>query len=296
MNHLLLSTHTKPLANGSLLPLIGFFLFCVLPAQLTSAAPQTKSTPETGAPQVKQVLLLGQSPDGHPQTTHEYMSGQRIVSKLLEPYDSLEVVIVNADSPWSEGPDRLRQADVVVLFLSEGARWMNEDPRRYQAFAQLAQRKGGLIGLHWAVGTKDARNIDPFVKLLGACHGGPDRKHGVFETQLRPAPDSHPIARGIKPLQVKEEFYYALKRDNDAEGFSSILVADIQGQPETVAWAWTRPDGGRSFGFTGLHFHENWQHEAYRRLVVQGILWASHVEIPEEGVDVDIDAKLLELP
>ena len=275
--------------------LIVFLLF-VLPTHAAWGALPFTADEDPADSQKTRILLLGQSPDGHPATTHEYMAGQRILRKLLEPYPSLEVSIVNADSPWEDGPDQLRQADVVVLFLSEGARWMNENPRRLQAFAELAQRKGGLVGLHWAVGTKEAKNIDPFVQLLGACHGGPDRKHGVFETKLDIDPAEHSIARGIEPLEVKEEFYYALKRTKDADGFASVMIANIEGTPETVAWAWTRPDGGRSFGFTGLHFHDNWRHEAYRRLVVQGILWTCDLEIPEEGVDVSIDPQLLKLP
>ena len=49
-----------------------------------------------------------------------------------------------------------------------------------------------------------------------------------------------------------------------------ILRAPIDGTAETVAWAWERPDGGRSFGFSGLHFHDHWKRPEYRRLVAQG--------------------------
>jgi hypothetical protein len=58
-----------------------------------------------------------------------------------------------------------------------------------------------------------------------------------------------------------------------------------------VAWAWQRPDGGRSFGFTGLHFHDNWQLSEYRRLVVQGVLWSLKLPIPSSGVDVAIESR-----
>ena len=49
-----------------------------------------------------------------------------------------------------------------------------------------------------------------------------------------------------------------------------------------------RSDGGRSFGFSGLHFHENWQLPEYRRLVTQGVLWTLDLPIPIGGVDVNL--------
>ena len=47
----------------------------------------------------------------------------------------------------------------------------------------------------------------------------------------------------------------------------------IDGKLETAAWAWERPDAGRSFGFSGLHFHVNWERQEYRRLVLNAVKW-----------------------
>jgi hypothetical protein len=67
-----------------------------------------------------------------------------------------------------------------------------------------------------------------------------------------------------------------------------ILKAAIDGKDEMVSWAWARPDGGRSFGFSGLHFHANWNREEYRRMVSQGVLWTLDLAIPEEGLPVKV--------
>jgi type 1 glutamine amidotransferase len=144
-----------------------------------------------------------------------------------------------------------------------------------------------LVTLHWGMGTKDAKPIDAYLKLLGGCHGGPDRRYQVVETMIRPAEPRHPIAAGIEPTQVRDEFYYRLKFIQPAGQVQPVLTVPIEGREETVAWAWQRPDGGRSFGFSGLHFHDNWRLVAYRRLVVQGALWTMKLPIPESGVDVN---------
>ena len=65
------------------------------------------------------------------------------------------------------------------------------------------------------------------------------------------------------------------------------LTAKIDGESHPVAWTWERPDGGRSFGFSGLHFHENWKRAEYRRLVGQGVLWTLKMAIPEKGLAVE---------
>src|SRR5436309_1709459 len=128
-----------------------------------------------GAP--KRLLLLAQGPDGHPPETHEYVIGQQILQKSLDKVPDLIVTLVRADEPWREGPGLLGKADGVVVFVSEGAKWLQNNPERLKAFQELARRKGGLAVLHWGMGTKDARNIEAFVQLFGGCHGGPDRKY-----------------------------------------------------------------------------------------------------------------------
>jgi type 1 glutamine amidotransferase len=218
----------------------------------------------------KRLLLLAQGPDGHPPQTHEYVLGLQTLQKALEKTPDLQVTLVRADEPWREGPELLAKADGVVVFLSEGAKWLQNNPERLKAFQELARRKGGLAVLHWGMGTKDARNSDAFAQLFGGCHGGPERKYKVVDTLASAAPN-HPVTRGLGSFKVRDEFYYALKWSTPAP--EPVLRVDIDGNKETVAWAWTRPDGGRSFGFSGLHFHENWQMPEYRRLVTQGVLW-----------------------
>jgi type 1 glutamine amidotransferase len=240
----------------------------------------------------KKLLLVGQGPDGHPPETHEYIAGNKVLAKCLARVPGLEVT-VRADGRWAEGPDLLQRADGVVLYLAEGARWIHSDPQRHEAFARLAARKGGLVALHWAIGTKDAEPIDGFVKLLGGCHGGPDRKYKVVEAEAVVADPRHPIATGVGNFRVRDEFYYRLKFVQPEGSVRPVLQVPLDGRNETVAWSWERPDGGRSFGFSGLHFHDNWRLEPYRRLIAQGVLWTLKLPIPKDGLTVDVaDADL----
>ncbi len=249
------------------------------------------------ADETKQLLLLGQKPDNHPPGTHEYMPAQRVLAACLRDVDGLETKIVQADDPWLDGPKLLDTADGVVLFASEGAKWVSAEPRRLDAFARLAQRGGGLVVIHWGMGTRDAANIDAFVKLFGGCHGGPDRKYLVVDdADLQIATPSHPVVTAIESFRVpREEFYYRLKWIKPDDGLTPLVRVPIEDSVETVCWAWQRPDGGRSFGFSGLHFHDNWRYEAYRRLIAQAALWTLKLPIPKSGLPVDVDDKVLAL-
>ena len=105
----------------------------------------------------------------------------------------------------------------------------------------------------------------------------------------------HPVLHGLQPFGVREEFYYALKFGSNPNRIQPLLTIDFEGGLHPVCWAWDRADGGRSFGFSGGHFHEHWQREAYRRLAVQGILWTARVPLPDE-LNLDVDEALLRLP
>jgi len=49
----------------------------------------------------KQLLVLGQKPDGHPPGTHEYMPGARIVQALMAGHKDVQVTVRR---PMNRGP------------------------------------------------------------------------------------------------------------------------------------------------------------------------------------------------
>jgi type 1 glutamine amidotransferase len=258
----------------------------------------------TLAAESKRVLLLYQGPDGHPPATHEYKAGLTILQHCLSKVDGVQAELVAADEPWTDGPDKLKDADGIVIYLCEGAKWASADSRRLQALAALASRGGGIVGLHWGIGTKTAEPIPAFVNLLGGCHGGPDRKYQVLQdARLKVVERNHPVTHALPDFSAREELYYQLKfvKPTNAAlpgtktAITPILQAEIDGTPHTISWAWERPDGGRSFGFSGLHFHDNWEKQEYRRLVTQAVMWTVNVPVPAAGVNVDVPDELFSL-
>jgi len=241
---------------------------------------------------VKRLLIVAQKTDGHPATTHEFIPGAKVLAELLKPNKNIQATLVNADEPWKDGPAAIDKADGIVMLVMQGAQWMQTDPERHAALKRLAGRGGAIVALHWSVGAKDAQFIQGQLDLLGATRGGPQRKYIVLATELKRVAPSHPILTGIGDIKVYDEIYYSLDRRPDIQ---PLFTSRIDGKDEMAAWAWERPGGGRSFGFVGLHFHSNWQLPAYRRFVVQGVLWSLQLPIPADGVPVELDSKKLEI-
>src|SRR5262245_20608388 len=78
----------------------------------------------------KKLLLVGQGPDGHPPTTHEYMDGLKVLQTVLKPVKEIDVTLVKADGKWENGPELIERSDGIVLFVSEGAKWIRQDEKR----------------------------------------------------------------------------------------------------------------------------------------------------------------------
>ncbi len=262
-------------------------------AFLATALAVLLATGATAEPPAKHVLLLGQKRD-HPPGTHEYMPGLRILAECLRQQPGLEVTLAEADEPFAAGPELIGRADAVVLYLGEGAKWAADDPARAEALRKFAARRGAFVALHWAVGAKEDRYVPAFRELLGAVHGGADRKYVVTQTDLRVAQPRHPIASGIGDFPLDDEYYYHLKTVASGK-LAPVLTAQIDGRPELAAWGFERADGGRSFGFVAMHNHKNWERVECRRLIVQGILWTLDLPIPADGVPVDVPKELFTL-
>ena len=270
-------------------------LVCLLPLWICAAGLVCGAGPHAAAAAKRaELLLISQEPDGHRWNMHEFRAGMRILNSCLKDIPDLHVTLADAQRDAGNISAQIDAADGVVLFVSQGAQWVGSDPQRLAAFRRLAARGGGITALHWAVGAKDAAYIDVATSLWGGCHGGPDRIYTVGPNHLVPNAE-HPITAEMTAFDARDEWYYNLKFAA-APPVVPLLTATIDEQPQTVAWAWERADGGRSFGFVGLHFHENWGDETYRRFVTRGVLWTLKQPLPQDDVPLTFDQHDLAQP
>lgn len=252
----------------------------------------------------KNVLMIAGKPS-HGFGSHEHYAGLKVLAETLsDPSLGLSVRVVRG---WPEDPQAIEAADAIVIFADGGGGHLAL-PHLASLAAKLDQGCG-FVCLHYAVEVPRGEPGQNWLRYLG----------GYFETDWSVNPHwtadfvklpVHPITRGVQPFAVNDEWYFHMRFPDVAEGLTPILQAIApeetmrrpdgphsgnphvrksvaKGEPQTVAWAFQRPDGGRSFGFTGGHFHWNWGNRNVRRLVSNAILWAAGGEVPDAGVSAE---------
>jgi hypothetical protein len=62
-------------------------------------------------------------------------------------------------------------------------------------------------------------------------------------------------------------------------------IEAAKNRAEAMMWAVERSDGGRGYGFTGGHFHDNWANDDFRKVVLNAMLWIAKKDVPTGGVE-----------
>lgn len=250
----------------------------------------------------KIVLIAG--PDSHGKGEHEYNGGVTFLAKKLkEAMPELDTAVYH--NGWPKDTAALQNASTIVLFC-DGAEGHILIP--HLAALELLMDKGvGFVVLHFTLEVPKGADADRLKALVG----------GYFETgwSVNPfwTPDikklpKHPVANGVKPFAVRDEWYYHMRFVKDEKNITPILkvlppdstLTRPEGshtnnafvreavlknkEPQTIAWAYDRPKGGRAFGFTGGHVHANWQNDHFRMLVLNAIVWTAKGKVPPKGM------------
>lgn len=230
---------------------------------------------------------------------HEYARGLQLLLRALERSalaEQLECEIYYHG--WPADDRALDHADCLVLFSDGSDRDRQAHPllrpERLAKLDELAARGVGMVALHYTLFVPRDEAGERFLNWLGGFfdyESGPGTNHwysaiGTHTTTCTPA-EGHPVCRGLTPFELHEEYYYRMRFRADDARLARLLTTRIPDEPEpqTVAWAVQRADGGRGFAFTGGHFHENWGVEGFRKLVLNAIVWAAGLEVPDTGIE-----------
>jgi len=237
------------------------------------------------APPAKIVLVAGKP--SHPPREHEYTAGCKMLAKFLE-QNKVETVVVTGGWPADESVfDGARE---VVLSMDGGTKHVLTDPQKLAVIDKLAAKGVGIAMLHYAVEIPKDNGGPQFIRWIGGFYDRPYSKNPVIEMDLVQASPKHPISRGWKGFHMKDEWYHHIRFEEGDKRVTPILTATVPGSPDSqiLAWATQRADGGRGFGFTGLHFHDNLGVPDYRRLLVNALLWTAKVDVPRNGAKCDL--------
>lgn len=139
---------------------------------------------------------------------------------------------------------------------------------------------GGLIAIHRgldAYGTKPDRTL----AWTGGVHEAQvsDRQTPTWLAGFSSFPQ-HPINRGLAPFSVEENWTVDLRLDKRVAPIlkatpPSYVETSQPGREQTLAWAFQRDDGGRSFGLAGGRYPDLWRQPSMVLLIRNAIAWTA---------------------
>jgi hypothetical protein len=254
------------------------------------------------APKDVKKLVFIAATEGHGgRGNHEFMAGAIYLARTINANYPNAHAVVYTNKKW---PTDLKHADAVIVLLNHGGPAVNT------AIKEACGKGAGFMAIHYGVEVNKGDQGDNYLKWIG----------GYFETfwsvnpwwtpEFKEIP-KHETTRGVKPFTINDEWYYHMRFVDGMKGVTPILAAvppiktvnwkegqkpsshggnpDVfkevsEGKAQVMAWAYDRPDGGRGFGFTGYHKHDNLSDDSFRTLLLNAVAWVSKLEVPENGV------------
>lgn len=252
---------------------------------------------------IKKLVVVAGRPS-HGPGDHEFNAGCLLLIKCLkEATPELEVAFVRGG--WPKDTKVFNDADAIFLYMDGGGRHPAIQPERLKFLGELMSKGVGLGCAHYAVEVPVGDPGDAWKEWIGGHYEHQFSCNPFWTPKYETFPD-HPIANGVQPFSVRDEWYMNMRFRPERKGVVSILQAkpsddvrdgpyvypkgpykhimDNTGRPETMMWAVEREDGGRGFGFTGGHVHNNWGDPNYRKVMLNALVWMSGLDVPENGI------------
>jgi hypothetical protein len=262
-----------------------------------------EATTSSTEPKTKKKIVFIAGKRSHGYAEHEHKAGSMLLAKALNenvPQVHAEVVT----NGWPKDASILDDADCVVVYADGGGG--HPLVKHLAEFDRLMKRGVGLVCIHYAVEVPNGKPGEVMEEWTGG-YFAPDWSVNPHWTASYKKLPQHAVTRGVHPFTINDEWYYHMRflpREGDVtpiltdlppqsslsrpdgthSGNPAVRAAVAKGEPQTMAWARERPDGGRGFGITGGHVHWNWGNDNFRKLVLNAIVWATHVEVPADGV------------
>lgn len=261
----------------------------------------------------KRIVLIAGRPS-HPKGMHEFRAGCLLFQKELASLPGITVQVFSNGWPSKveggktvDDNDQLANADAVLIYADGGGGHPAIRPDRLKFIDGLEARGVGLGFAHYGVEVPKGEPGDAMHRWVGGYYEHQFSVNPMWKPDYTGLP-RHEVTRGVEPFATHDEWYFNMRWVPDekaAARLTPILVAKpsdevrrgpyvyprgpydhivaASGRSETMMWLFERPNGGRSFGFTGGHTHANWGDPNQRRLFANALLWIAKAKVPASG-------------
>ena len=257
-----------------------------------------------GAVEAKKIVFIA-GPPSHPPGEHEHRAGCLLLKSCLDKMPEVTSMVHSNGWPDDPGTAFANAATIVVYSDGGGGHPLLQDDR-LKMIGELMNKGVGLVCIHYAVEPTKEKGEKEFLDWIGGAFEINWSVNPTWTANFKTLP-THPITRGVTPFQIYDEWYFHMRfadgmkgvtpiltaippestmsrRDGTHEGNPAVRAEVKRGEPQHMAWACERADGGRGFGWTGSHYHKNWGNDNFRKLVLNAILWTAKIDVPADGV------------
>ena len=248
--------------------------------------------PLQGEPRSAKVVFLA-GPDSHSASTHEHRAGSELLAAALRKRTPT-IETVNVYGGWPADTSVFSGADAIVMYCDGGRSHLIND--QLDVFNELLNSGMGVAAIHYCVEVpRDSPASSSMLRAIGAYFETWRSVNPIWDADFFTMP-THPVAAGITPFRLKDEWYFNLRFAKNGvtpilsavppastmarwngphSGNDAVRTQVVKEKLQVTAWVYERPGGGRGFGYTGGHFHANWDHPQARELVLNGIEWVA---------------------
>jgi type 1 glutamine amidotransferase len=261
----------------------------------------------------KKIVFVAGKPS-HGPGEHEHRAGCLLLKSCLDKVQGVTSIVYS--NGWPAEPKAFDGADSIVIYADGGGGHPALQDDHLQQLDALMKKGVGLACIHYATEPTMEKGEKEFINWIGGCFEINRSVNPHWDGDFKSFP-KHPIANGVNPFTIRDEWYFYMRFRDGMKGVTPILSAippestmsrgdgEHEGNPEVraavkrgevqhVAWACERADGGRGFGFTGAHFNKNWGDDNFRKIVLNAILWTAKAEVPADGVQSTVTKEELE--
>lgn len=251
------------------------------------------------------VFLAGPKDHGRPGR-HEYEKDLRALAWSLENATNLNGIATQVFvGKAPRDLDSLRNASVIVIHSSSDRHERETHPlfppdpttdhhgydTETQAYLRsldslIEQNQIGVVVLHYSTWVENWAARGYYMDWLGGLWVQMGSRNPSDQWTMTPANVDHPILYGVNEWSYRDEVFSRFFLPSDSRRTDLLIGTPAESPigPQVAAWAYQRDDGGRGFVMGGVDYHDNMQVEDYRRFLLNGIVWAAGMDVPEGGV------------
>jgi type 1 glutamine amidotransferase len=253
----------------------------------------------------KKIVFVAGNPS-HPKGEHEHRAGCMLLADHLNK-SGLPVEAVVTTNGWPKDTSVFDNASAVVIYSDGGPG--HPAIKHLDEMKKMADAGVGIGCIHYAVEIPNGDPGNRFLDLIGGYFASDWSVNPHWDASFKIPKLA--VTRGVRDFKLRDEWYYHMRfrekmegvtpvltdlpppetltrKDGPHEGNPAVRAAVLERkEPQHLMWIYERPaslGAGRAFGFTGGHFHKNWQQDDFRRVVLNAAVWISGSEVPEKGV------------